>query len=115
MTLNQQLAKQIRYLFLTRQWIGTNINLKAQFDDVNVAMANAKYESLNTIALLTFHLNYYLEGVMNVFKRGALDIKDKYSYDMPPITSQEEWDTMRENIYRNAQNFVFLVEQMPTS
>jgi len=115
MTLNQQLAQQIRDLFLTGQWIGANINLKAQLDDVDVTMANAKYESLNTIALLTFHLNYYLEGVMNVFKGGALDIKDKYSYDMPPITSQEEWDTMRENIYINAEYFVFLVEQMPTS
>jgi len=115
MTLNQQLAQQIRDLFLTGQWIGANINLKAQLEDVDVAMANAKYESLNTIALLTFHLNYYLEGVMNVFKGGALDIKDKYSYDMPPITSQEEWDTMRENIYINAEYFVFLVEQMPTS
>ena len=115
MTLNQQLAKQLRDLFLSGQWIGTNLNLKAQLDDVDVEMANAKYESLNTIALLAFHLNYYLEGVMNVFKGGTLDIKDKYSYDMLPITTQEEWETMRDNIYRNAEYFIYLVEQMQAS
>ncbi|MBK8625508.1 MAG: DinB family protein [Saprospiraceae bacterium] len=115
MTLNEQLAKQLKDLFLTGQWIGTNLNLKAQLDDVNLEMANTRYESLNTIALLAFHINYYLEGVINVFKGGTLDIKDKYSYDMPPISSEEEWKTMRDNIYRNAEYFVYLVELMPTS
>ena len=115
MTLNEQLARQLKDLFLTGQWIGTDLNLKAQLDDVDVEMANAKYESLNTVALLAFHLNYYLEGVLNVFKGGSLDIRDKYSYDMPPITTQEEWETMRENIYRNAEYFVYLVEHMPAS
>ena len=115
MSLNEQLAKQIKDLFLTGQWIGTNLNLKAQLDDVDFNMANAKYESLNTIALLAFHLNYYLEGLINVFKGGSLDIKDKYSFDMTPLSSQQEWDTMRHNIYRNAAYFVKLVEQMPLS
>lgn len=115
MTLNEQIAKQLKDLFLSGQWIGTNLNLKAQLDDVDIDMANTKYGSLNSIALLAFHLNYYLEGVINVFKGGTLDIRDKYSYDMPPITSQQEWDTMRENIYRNAEYLVYLVEQMPMS
>ena len=115
MSLNEQLAKQIKDLFLTGQWIGTNLNLKAQIADVDFNMANAKYESLNTIALLAFHLNYYLEGLINVYKGGSLDIKDKYSFDMAPLSSQQEWDTMRHNIYRNAEYFVKLVEQMPAS
>ncbi len=115
MTLNYQLANQIKELFLTGQWIGTNLNLKAQLDDVDIEMANARVESLNTIALLAFHINYYLEGVINVFKGGSLDIRDKYSYDMISIASQEEWDTMCENIYRNASYLVSLIENMPIS
>jgi uncharacterized damage-inducible protein DinB len=115
MSLNEQLAKQLKDLFLSGQWIGTNLNLKAQLDDVDFAMANTRYGSLNTIALLAFHINYYLEGVLNVLKGGSLDIRDKYSYDMPPLMSPEEWDTMRDNIYRNAEYFVMLVEQMPLS
>ncbi len=115
MTLNEQLAKQLKDLFLSGQWIGTDLNLKAQLQDVDISMANAKYESLNTIAILAFHLNYYLEGMIKVFKGGSLDIRDQYSYDMTPITSQVEWDTMRDNIFRNAEYFVYLVEQMPTS
>jgi uncharacterized damage-inducible protein DinB len=113
MTLNEQFAKQIRELFLNGHWVSTNV--KEQLDDVDVEMANTSYESLNTIALLAFHLNYYLEGVMNVFKGGGLDIRDKYSFDMAPITSEEEWDVMRSNIYRNAEYFATLIEHMPLS
>lgn len=113
MKLNEQISKQLKDLFLTGQWVGTNLNLKTQLDDVNFEMAVTKYDSLNTIAMLAFHINYYLEGVMEVFKGGNLEIKDKYSYDLPPISSQAEWDAMRSKIYQNAENFVLLVEQMP--
>ena len=115
MKLNEQISKQLKDLFISGQWVGTNLNLKAQLDDVNFEMALTKYESLNTIALLAFHINYYLEGVINVFEGGTLDIKDKYSYDMPPISSQEDWDDMKANIFQNAENFVVLVQQMPLS
>lgn len=115
MKLNEQISKQLKDLFISGQLVGTNLNLKAQLDDVNFEMALTKYESLNTIALLAFHINYYLEGVINVFEGGTLDIKDKYSYEMPPINTSAEWDTLRSNIYNNAENFVDLVEQMPLS
>ena len=115
MKLNEQISKQFKDLFLSGQWVGTNLNLKAQLDDVNFEMALTKYDSLNSIAMLAFHINYYLEGVMNVFEGGTLDIKDKYSYDMPPISSQEDWDDMKANIFQNAENFVVLVQQMPLS
>lgn len=113
MKLNEQISKQLKDLFLTGQWVGTNLNLKTQLDDVSFEMAVTKYDSLNTIAMLAFHINYYLEGVMEVFKGGNLEIKDKYSYDLPPISSHAEWDAMRSKIYQNAENFVLLVEQMP--
>jgi hypothetical protein len=115
MKLNEQISKQFKDLFISGQWVGTNLNLKAQLDDVNFEMAVTKYGSLNSIAMLAFHINYYLEGVINVFEGGTLDIKDKYSYDMPPISSQEDWDDMKANIFQNAENFVVLVQQMPLS
>ena len=115
MKLNEQISKQLKDLFISGQWVGTNLNLKAQLDDVNFEMALTKYDSLNSIAMLAFHINYYLEGVINVFEGGTLDIKDKYSYDMPPISSQEDWDDMKANIFQNAENFVVLVQQMPLS
>lgn len=115
MKLNEQISKQLKDLFISGQWVGTNLNLKAQLDDVNFEMALTKYDSLNSIAMLAFHINYYLEGVMNVFEGGTLDIKDKYSYDMPPISSQEDWDDMKANIFQNAENFVVLVHQMQLS
>ncbi|MEZ4911792.1 MAG: DinB family protein [Saprospiraceae bacterium] len=115
MSIHQQLANQFRDLFLSGQWIGSNLNLKAQIDDLSVEEANTKFQSFNTIAQLVFHINYYLEGVMNVFNSGNLDIKDKYSFDMTPISTQSEWQTMKDNVFRNAEYFSKLIEKMPES
>jgi len=54
---------------------------------------------------LTFHLNYYIAGILNVFEGGSLEIRDKYSFDLPPITSQEAWDNMRTDLWKNAEKF----------
>ena len=62
---------------------------------------------------MAFHLNYYTEGLIKVLEGGPLDIKDKYSFDTPPIASQEDWITLINTIWSNAERFAALVEQMP--
>ncbi len=53
--------------------------------------ATQKIGTLNTIAALTFHVNYYLAGILKVFRGGELEIRDKYSFDIPPIDSEADW------------------------
>ena len=72
-----------------------------------------KIGSLNSIAALTFHINYYIAGVLNVLEGGTLDIKDKFSFDAPPIESKEDWEELLNLTWNNAERFANLVEQMP--
>lgn len=49
---------------------------------------------------------------MNVFEGGKLEIKDKYSFDMPEIKSESDWNELVQDFVRNSEKFIHLVEKM---
>lgn len=106
------IAKQFREVFLDGKWVVAT-NLKAQLADVTWEQATTKIGSLNTIAALVFHLHYYVAGVLKVLEGGSLDIQDKYSFDMPPIQSQADWEVLCNKMWRDAEKFAALLELMP--
>ncbi len=112
MNLTAQIANQFREVHLDGRWVA-NTNLKAQLSDVTWKQATTKVGSLNTLAALAFHINYYVAGIVNVFEGGSLDIRDKYSFDLPPIESQEDWEKLLNKMWSDAEKFASLVEQMP--
>lgn len=107
----KQLADRFREVILNGTWIA-NTNFKHQLSEVTWQQATHKVGSLNTIAALTFHINYYIGGINQVFAGGTLDIRDRFSFDFAPVTSQEDWDAMRDSLWANAEKFANYVEQM---
>jgi len=103
------LANRFREVILNGKWIA-NTNLKEVITNLSWEQATTRIESLNTIALLTFHVNYYIEGVLQVLEGGSLEIRDKYSFDMPLIQSQEDWEALVGRICRNSERFADQVE-----
>jgi len=114
MTKAQFLADRLREVLLHGKWIA-NTNFQDQLSRVNWVQANTKIGNLNTIALLTFHINYYLQGLLQVFRGGTLDIRDKYSFDLPEIRSESDWNALVETFLSNAEQFARHVEQMDDS
>lgn len=111
MTRGVVLAGRLREVFINGTWIA-NTNYKLQLDDITWKEATTQIENLNSIALLTFHINYYLKGLIQVFEGGSLDIRDKYSFDMPPIQSETEWKVLAQDFLSNAEIFAQYVEKM---
>lgn len=109
-----QLAKRFREVLLDGLWIA-NTNFKDQLSDVTWQQAVTKIDSLNTIAMLTFHIDYYIAGIVNVFEGGDLEIKDKFSFDLPSIESQQQWEALLSKLWTDSERFVALLEQMPDS
>lgn len=107
-----QKASRFREVILNGTWIA-NTNFKDQLNGLDWEIATAKVGSLNTIALLAQHVHYYIKGINNVFKGGALEIKDKYSFVFAPIESQEDWDNFLERFWSDAESFASQLEQMP--
>lgn len=105
------LANRLREVLLDGRWIA-NTNIKEQITNTSREEAVCEIEGLNSIALLTFHINYYLKGILNVFNGGSLDIRDKFSFEMPEITSEADWNHLVTELIENANMFANWVEQM---
>jgi len=108
---SKQLANRFREVLLNGQWIA-NTNFKDQLSNVSLEQATHKIGSLNTIAALTFHINYYIAGILNVFEGGALEIRDKYSFDLPELKSKEDWENLLKHLFENAERFADHIERM---
>lgn len=106
-----QIAKHFRDVHFGGNW--TFSNLKDHLADVNWQQATTKVYSFNTIATLVFHTNYFVGAAMKVLQGGPLDAKDIYSFDHPPIQSQEDWETMLNKTWADAESFARLIEQLP--
>ena len=107
-----QIANRFREVLLNGTWVA-NTNFKAQLSDVTWEQATRKVGTFNTIAALTFHIDYYIAGILNVLEGGSLDIRDKYSFDLPPIESQKDWEKLLDKMWSDAEKFASMVEQMP--
>ena len=108
---SNQLAHRFREVLLNGTWIA-NTNYKSQLTDISWKQVITKVGDLNTIAALAFHINYYVAGVLNVFDGGTLDIRDKYSFDMPKIVSKEDWNDLLNELLANSEKFASQVELM---
>ncbi len=105
------LANRFREPLLNGKWVAFT-NFKEQLADVSYEQAIKKINDLNSIAALTFHIDYYVAGVLQVFKGGTLDIRDKYSFDMPAIESASDWEQIKERLWLHAEQFAEAVENM---
>lgn len=114
MNKNSALAARLQEVLLDGKWIA-NTNFKDQLSEITYTQALQKVENLNTIALLTFHVNYYLKGILQVLEGGNLEIRDKFSFDMPEIRSEDDWIILVHEFIANSEKFVEVVMQMPDS
>lgn len=103
------LANRFREVMLNGKWIA-NTNWKEQLSDVNWQLATKKLFTFNTLAELTFHINYYIAGINDFFETGVLTISDKYSFDCPPILSEADWDLLKNTLFDNCNKFALKLE-----
>lgn len=106
------LSKRLREVLLDGRWIA-NTNYKEQIENLSWEQATHKLGRANSIAALIFHINYYTAGILQVFNGGELEIRDKYSFDLPPLTSDADWKALTAEFLMNAEKFVEAVAKMP--
>ncbi|MBQ0735711.1 DUF1572 domain-containing protein [Aquimarina celericrescens] len=111
MKLNTYLVNRLKEVFTEGKWV-TGTNFKEQIFDLNWSDAAKKVDDLNSIADITFHINYYVAGVIKVFEGGPLEIRDKFSFDAPPMKSEKAWRNLVEKFISDSEKFIHFVERM---
>lgn len=104
------IAKHFRDVYFAGNW--TCSNLMDQLADVTFEEANTQVYGLNTIGTLQFHIHYYVDAQLKVLKGGPLEAKDKFSFDHPPISSQAQWDEIKQNAKVQGEEYAQLIEQL---
>jgi hypothetical protein len=112
MSKSETIAQLVEEVFLNGKWVALT-NYKDQLEGMDWKVATKKVGDLNTIALLAQHIHYYVKGVNNVFINGGLEIRDKFSFDFPPIESQEQWDTFLEVFWKDAADLAKFIRKLP--
>jgi len=111
MKLTNQIAQDLRKTYHGGNWTG--VSLKDQIADVTWEEALKEVNGFNTIAILVYHINYYIKTNIKVLKGGPLEGKDIYSFTHPPIESANEWKAFMVGIWAEVEEIALLIEAMP--
>lgn len=107
----KQIAKHLHEVYNGGNW--TWVNLQDTLKDVTWQQAITKVYDMNTIAVLTFHIGYYTDAILNVLRGNPLESKDELSFNHPPINSAEDWDAICNKVKEDWQALVAAIEQLP--
>jgi hypothetical protein len=113
MNLTEHLAKHLRDVFFGGNW--TVSNMKDTLTGLDYKQATKSYQGLNSIAALTYHIQYFILVASKVLEGGPLEGSDALSFDLPPIDGQEDWDRFLENLWTNAEHFATCIENTDES
>lgn len=113
MSSTKQLAKHFRDVYFGGNW--TTVNVKDTLADVTLQHATTKIHNLNTIATLVFHINYYVRPVLKVLQNQPMVASDKFSFDLPHITCDEDWQQLVSRVLTEAEELAIQIEQLDDS
>ena len=113
MTLVKQIAKQWRDVYFGDNW--TSVNFKNTLANISWKEAVTKVHNLNSIASLVFHINYYVNPVLKVLQGEPLNASDKFSFQIPPITSEGDWQKLVTKALTEAELLAEEIEKLDES
>ncbi len=108
MPLTKHIAKHLSQVYYGKNW--TWSWMEEQLKDVDWKLATTKIGDLNTIVALVYHIHYFVKSVIPVLEGGELDAHDKYSFDHPPINSEEEWQSFLQKVNQSSKKLSELIE-----
>jgi len=111
MNSGSELAARLSEVFLDGRWIA-HTNYADQLQHIDVHLANKKVGDINSIALLTYHIHYYVAGILQALDTGELTIRDQYSFDMPVLKNADDWRELVKRLEDNSKKLIDRVEGM---
>ena len=111
MHLSSTIANHVRTVYYGGNW--TAVNLKDTLKDISWELAIKQVDKHNSLVQLVYHIHYFVLAINKVFVHGVLDAHDKFSFDHPPIQSQQDWDELLNEFWSEANKLIGLIELLP--
>ena len=89
------------------------VSYKEVLEDLTWQEATTKVDNCNTIATLVHHVQYYVRLVTRVLEGGPLEGNDAMSFKHSPVRSKDDWDQLRIQTWKEAENFASLLKDLP--
>ncbi|MBV2225665.1 MAG: DUF1572 domain-containing protein [Sphingobacterium mizutaii] len=105
------LANRFREVMLSGTWIA-NSNWQKELSDINFELAMKKVPNINRIYDLSFHVLYYIKGINQFFQTGNLDIKDSLSFPMVDLKNNEEWQSLKDDLFDQSETLAKSIEEI---
>jgi hypothetical protein len=105
------IAQHIRDIHFGNNW--SDIDMTTTLADVTWQQAVATpIPNANSIAVLVFHTNFYLNYVHKSIKEGVYKFDHDDSFKMPPIESEADWQALLKKTWDDAEAFAQMVEKL---
>jgi len=108
MTTAAHIAQHFREFYKGRNW--TWVWFEEVVQDITWEEATQKVGSLNTIAVLVYHMHYYLRLQSHVLNGGSMEGYDMDPFNAPPVRSASDWEAILANVYTEGEAFAMMVE-----
>lgn len=111
-TITKEIARHIREIHFGGNWAWST--MQEALKDVSWQQAVAQpAKGGNGIAVLVFHMNFYLR-VVHLRLLGTFEkFKHEDSFAMPEIQNEADWQMLLEKTWADAEAFAQAVEQFP--
>jgi hypothetical protein len=68
-----------------------------------------KLQGLHSIAVLVFHINYYIRMLIVVLEGGPLDGSDRYAFDLQELEKESDWEQLKQQVFEDQEKFSLLI------
>ena len=110
--ITNELARHIREIHFGNNW--SDVDMKMVLKDVTWQQAVATpIPTANSIAVLVFHMNFYLNYVHKHVKGEKYIFEHEDSFKVPAIQSEYDWHALLQKTWDDAKAFAQSVEKLP--
>jgi hypothetical protein len=99
----QQIHNHFNGVIFGGNW--TDSCLKGQLDGIKLEDAQRKIFNIHSIAELTYHIHYFIRVAGRVLDGGPLIGNDQFSFDLPQLENEEDWQEYLNSLWADAEAF----------
>ncbi len=103
-------ARQLREVYFGGNW--TAVHVFGVTEDIQFNELHLRYEGNHSLLELIYHQYYFVTSLHMVLNGDPLTTRDKFSFDHPPVNTEQDWKDFLELIRSTVTATAALLEKV---